>query len=114
MSLPSRAYPATIKRIPAITDATISPSKPYLAITSKITTTNAPVGPPICTLVPPKNEMKKPATTAVTRPLSGDAPDEVDGQVIFTSEKDLEIGSFVQVQITEAKTFDLVGICLES
>ena len=43
-----------------------------------------------------------------------DAPDEVDGQVIFTSEKDLEIGSFVQVQITEAKTFDLVGICLES
>lgn len=43
-----------------------------------------------------------------------DAPDEVDGQVIFTSEKDLEIGSFAQVQITEAKTFDLVGICLES
>lgn len=43
-----------------------------------------------------------------------DAPDEVDGQVIFTSEKDLEIGSFVQVQITEAKTFDIVGICLES
>lgn len=43
-----------------------------------------------------------------------DAPDEVDGQVIFTSEKDLEIGAFVQVQITEAKTFDLVGICLES
>ena len=43
-----------------------------------------------------------------------DAPDEVDGQVIFTSEKALEVGSFVQVQITEAKTFDLVGICLES
>lgn len=43
-----------------------------------------------------------------------DAPDEVDGQVIFTSEKDLEIGSFVKVQITEAKTFDLFGICLES
>lgn len=43
-----------------------------------------------------------------------DAPDEVDGQVIFTSEKDLEIGSFVLVQITEAKTFDLMGICLES
>ena len=43
-----------------------------------------------------------------------DAPDEVDGQVIFTSEKDLEIGSFAQVQITEAKTFDLVGICLDS
>ncbi|WP_297236728.1 30S ribosomal protein S12 methylthiotransferase RimO [uncultured Faecalicoccus sp.] len=43
-----------------------------------------------------------------------DAPDEVDGQVIFTSDQDLSIGSFVQVQITDAKTYDLLGICLES
>ena len=42
---------------------------------SNITTTNAPVGPPICTLEPPNSEMKKPATTAVTSPLSGEAPE---------------------------------------
>lgn len=43
-----------------------------------------------------------------------DAPDEVDGQVIFTSDQDLVLGSFVQVKITAAKTFDLIGQCLES
>lgn len=43
-----------------------------------------------------------------------DAPDEVDGQVIFTSDRELEIGSFVSVEITEAKTYDLIGICCES
>ena len=43
-----------------------------------------------------------------------DAPDEVDGQVIFTSDRELEIGSFVSVEITEAKTYDLIGICRES
>ena len=56
-------------------DDRINPLKPCCAITLKITTTNAPVGPPIWTLEPPKNEIKKPATTAVTRPLSGDAPE---------------------------------------
>ena len=43
-----------------------------------------------------------------------DAPDEVDGQVIFTCEKPLELGSFVQVKVEEANTYDLIGICLES
>lgn len=38
-----------------------------------------------------------------------DAPDEVDGQVIFTSDKPLELGSFVQVQIEDVKTFDVYG-----
>lgn len=42
-----------------------------------------------------------------------DAPDEVDGQIIFTSEKPLELGQFVKVKITEAKEFDLIGICQE-
>jgi len=28
-------------------------------------TTNAPVGPPICTRLPPKTEIRKPATIAV-------------------------------------------------
>lgn len=39
-----------------------------------------------------------------------DAPDEVDGQVIFTSSADLEPGTFVQVRITDATQYDLIGI----
>ena len=38
-----------------------------------------------------------------------DAPDEVDGQVIFTSDKPLELGSFVQVQVEDAQAFDVYG-----
>lgn len=40
------------------------------------------------------------------------APDEVDGMVIFTSEKPLALGSFVQVKITEALPHDLIGEAL--
>lgn len=43
-----------------------------------------------------------------------DAPDEVDGQVIFRCDEDLDIGSFVQVEITDAKEYDLFGIWKES
>jgi len=46
-------------------------------MTLKTTTMKAPVGPPICTRLPPNREMKKPATTAVTRPLDGSAPDAI-------------------------------------
>src|SRR4051812_31889202 len=35
----------------------------------------APAGPPIWTLLPPSGEMRSPATTAVTRPAAGVAPD---------------------------------------
>ena len=38
-------------------------------------TMNAPVGPPICTLLPPSSEMRKPAMMAVTMPFSGETPD---------------------------------------
>ena len=37
----------------------------------------APVGPPICTLLPPKAEIIKPAMIAVTRPSVGPTPDEI-------------------------------------
>ena len=40
-----------------------------------------------------------------------DAPDEVDGQVIFKCDEDLEMGSFVQVEITDANEYDLFGVC---
>lgn len=42
-----------------------------------------------------------------------DAPDEVDGQVIFDCDQDLKNGSFVKVKITEARAYDLVGVCQE-
>ena len=35
----------------------------------------APVGPPICTLLPPKTEIMNPAITAVIIPFSGETPD---------------------------------------
>lgn len=45
---------------------------------------------------------------------AADAPDEVDGQVIFTSDQDIALGSFVQVRIEDAGVYDVYGICLES
>ena len=39
-----------------------------------------------------------------------DAPDEVDGQVIFTCDHDIAL----QVKITEAKDYDLIGVWQES
>ena len=38
-------------------------------------TTKAPVGPPICTRLPPNTEIKKPAIMAVNNPFSGDKPE---------------------------------------
>ena len=43
---------------------------------------------------------------------AADAPDEVDGQVIFTSEEPLELGTFVKVKITDAKSYDVYGRCV--
>ena len=40
-------------------------------------TINAPVGPPICTLLPPKKEMMNPAMMAVMMPFSGDTPEAI-------------------------------------
>lgn len=38
-----------------------------------------------------------------------DAPDEVDGQVIFTGPEGIQPGTFVQVLIEDANTYDLMG-----
>nr|UVY31560.1 MAG: hypothetical protein [Bacteriophage sp.] len=40
-------------------------------------TIKAPVGPPICTLLPPRNEMMNPATIAVIIPFSGLTPEAI-------------------------------------
>lgn len=42
------------------------------------------------------------------------APDEVDGMVIFTSNQNLTIGTFVDVKITQALPYDLVGEAIEA
>src|SRR2546426_9288589 len=39
--------------------------------------TNAPVGPPICTRLPPSAEMRKPATIAVHNPRDGSTPEAI-------------------------------------
>jgi len=49
---------------PAINVQTYRPPTPYVVTIPEITTTNAPVGPPICTIEPPSAEMMKPVTTA--------------------------------------------------
>ena len=38
------------------------------------------------------------------------APDEVDGIVMFKSERFIEFGSFVKVRITEALPHDFKGV----
>ena len=40
-------------------------------------TMKAPVGPPICTRLPPSSETTNPATTAVMIPFSGDTPEAI-------------------------------------
>lgn len=40
---------------------------------------------------------------------------EIDGEVLFTSEKELNLGEFVKVKITESLEYDLIGVvCDES
>ena len=40
-------------------------------------TMNAPVGPPICTLLPPKTDINRPAMMAVTKPSVGPTPEDI-------------------------------------
>ena len=49
---------------PAITVHMNSPSTPCTATIPATTTTNAPVGPPICVFDPPSAEIRNPVTIA--------------------------------------------------
>ena len=62
---PRRSSPITTSMTPASSVATASPSYPYFWTIPYTMTMKAPVGPPICTLVPPRAETRKPATMAV-------------------------------------------------
>jgi hypothetical protein len=50
---------------PASSVAICSPSMPYRAVMPDRMTTNAPVGPAICSRLPPNTETARPATMAV-------------------------------------------------
>ena len=52
--------------------AIVSPDIPYCSMIPYIIMMNAPVGPPICTLEPPKTETSSPATTAMDTVFPGD------------------------------------------
>ncbi len=63
--------------MPAMTVAMASPSMPYCWMMPYTMTMNAPVGPPICTLLPPRKEMMNPAMMAVINPCSGLTPEAI-------------------------------------
>jgi len=72
---PRRNMPKSIKKNPAIIDEIIRPFKPYFSTIPKRITIKAPVGPPICTRLPPNKDIINPAITAVIRPFSGETPE---------------------------------------
>ena len=55
--------------------AVIKPSIPFLATIPATIVANAAVGPAIRTLLPPRNDITKPANIAVYMPCSGLTPD---------------------------------------
>ncbi len=65
MTLPSCRKPIASSITPAISVAACSPAMPYCAVMPASTTMKAPVGPEICTRVPPRTEVASPATIAV-------------------------------------------------
>ena len=65
----------------------------------------AKIGKRIEVLVEEKEALKK----QYRGRSKADAPDEVDGQVIFTSPKEIALGEFVTVLITDAAAYDLFG-----
>ena len=63
--LPNRNNPIRIRITPANSVAMISPSIPFFATIPATIVANAAVGPAICTRLPPRKEITKPAVIAV-------------------------------------------------
>ena len=64
-AVPSPVTAINMRITPAIIVTIRRPETPWAAMMPATITTNAPVGPPICTREPPSAEMRNPATTAV-------------------------------------------------
>ena len=78
MSVPSFSKPISTSITPAMMVAAARPSMPSVATMPATMVAKAAVGPEICTRLPPKNAIRKPATGdvcagAVTERASGDA-----------------------------------------
>ena len=71
MTLPSRATPIASSITPAISVATCRPAMPYCAVMPASTTMKAPVGPEICTRVPPRSEVDEPGDDRRVEALLG-------------------------------------------
>ncbi|MNY43106.1 hypothetical protein D3C86_1780420 [compost metagenome] len=65
MIAPSRVMPSNSSMTPAIMVAICRPSMPCAALMLARITMNAPVGPAICTRLPPNRDTSTPATIAV-------------------------------------------------
>ena len=63
--LPSFKTPIRIRMMPAMTVARASPPMPCSATIPATMVAKAAVGPAICTRLPPKKEIRKPAIMAV-------------------------------------------------
>ena len=63
--LPSLSTPIRIRMTPAMTVARASPPMPCCATMPATMVAKAAVGPAICTQLPPKKEIRKPAMMAV-------------------------------------------------
>src|SRR6202044_820153 len=76
-AVPKLVAPNINRRTPAIMVHMNNPSIPYFATIPNTTTTNAPVGPPICVEEPPRAEITNPATIAQYRPACGGIPEAI-------------------------------------
>ncbi len=65
MTPPMRAIPMSMSMMPAIRVATCSPAMPYSAVIPARIAMKAPVGPAICSRLPPASETMPPAMMAV-------------------------------------------------
>jgi len=76
-AVPIPVTPSSTSSTPAIMVHANNPSIPCFATMPPITTTNAPVGPPICVLDPPSSEIRNPVRMAQYRPAWGERPDAI-------------------------------------
>ncbi len=77
ITVPSRNMPISTRMTPAINVAMASPCRPNWAMILYTITINAPVGPPIWTVLPPKNDTMNPPIMAVISPIVGLTPDAI-------------------------------------
>ena len=75
ISEPSLRNPIRIRSKPANTVARARPDIPFFATIPATMVANAAVGPAICTRLPPRKDIMKPAIIAVYIPCSGPTPE---------------------------------------